>query len=196
MARTEHYTTRFEPKGIYHIYNRTVDKKPMFTTPANYQYFLERIKKYLLPVSDVYVYNLLGNHFHLLIRVKDTGEDTAHNTVSHAFQQMFQSYAMAFNRQQSRVGTLFQTPFKRASVNTGEYFSYLIWYIHANPQTHGLVTDFRLWPYGSYNSLISEKPTLLLRHELFTHFGGKEGFVAWHDAHHELLSDGGTLEDW
>src|SRR6187399_869783 len=131
MAKTEHYFTRFEPNCYYHIYNQSVDKKPLFTRPSNYLFFLSRLKKYLIELVDVFAYCLLGNHFHLLIRVKERAVDKA---VSHAFQQMFQSYAMAFNKQEKRVGTLFQSPFKRVEVKTEAYFNYLVWYIHANPQ--------------------------------------------------------------
>jgi len=193
MAKTEHYTTRLEPKGIYHIYNRAVGKQQLFTSPANYQFFLDRIKKYLVAVVDVYAYCLLGNHFHLLIRVR---EGESHKTVSHAFQQMFQSYALAFNKQEGRVGTLFQTPFKRAEVHTEAYFHYLVWYIHSNAQHHGLVKDFRQWPYSSYHSLLSDRPTLLLRDELLQGFGGREAFIAFHEAWHDMLGNDEMLEDW
>src|SRR5690606_20583846 len=144
----------------------------------------DRIKKYLIPLVDVYAYNLLGNHFHLLIRVKDTADN---KSVSHAFQQMFQSYAMAFNNQEGRVGTLFQTPFKRAEVHSESHFQYLVWYIHANARHHGMVTDFRHWPHSSYQALLSEKPTLLSRDALHAQFGGLDAFIAFHQAWHELL---------
>src|SRR5262245_51119645 len=130
MAKTEHYFTQLKPNGFYHVYNRTVDKKPLFTRPGNFQFFLDRMKKYLADVLDVFAYCLLKNHFHLLVRIKEL---VTHKTASHSFQLMFQSYAQAFNKQENRVGTLFQTPFKRAEVTSEKYFHYLIWYLHSNP---------------------------------------------------------------
>ena len=47
MAKTEHYYTRFENDGIYHVYNRTVDRKPMFTSDENYAFFIRQFDKYL-----------------------------------------------------------------------------------------------------------------------------------------------------
>src|ERR1035438_10627160 len=70
MAKTEHYYTQFEPDRFYHVYNRSVDQKPMFTQVRNYEYFLEKMNLYLTPFLDVYAYCLMNNHFHLLIKVK------------------------------------------------------------------------------------------------------------------------------
>jgi putative transposase len=71
MTKLEHYHTKFEEGNFYHIYNRTVDKQPMFRSDANYEYFLKKYDEYLSPVIDTYAYCLLGNHFHLLIHVQE-----------------------------------------------------------------------------------------------------------------------------
>ena len=42
MAKTEHYYTKFERGRFYHVYNRTVDKQPMFRGNKNYEYFLNK----------------------------------------------------------------------------------------------------------------------------------------------------------
>jgi len=39
MAHIEHYYTKFEEEWFYHIYNRTIDKQPMFKNDGNYEYF-------------------------------------------------------------------------------------------------------------------------------------------------------------
>ena len=71
MALTEHYYTKFEEGNFYHIYNRTVDRKPMFKNEGNYEFFLKKYDLYLSPVVDTYAYCLLGNHFHLMISIQD-----------------------------------------------------------------------------------------------------------------------------
>ena len=111
LAQTAHYYTKFEEGKFYHVYNRTVDQKPMFRSNDNYAFFLRKYNHYLSPVIYTYTYCLLGNHFHLLIRVKDvsdiqlkdivTSEEfnkPIHEIVSHQFQRFFQSYSMAFNK--------------------------------------------------------------------------------------------------
>lgn len=144
---------------------------------------------------DTYAYCLLGNHFHLLIRIPEdidltafekssNGVDRAtlstHDIISHQFQKFFQSYAMAFNKQQSRTGTLFQTPFKRALIDSDAYFTQLLYYIHPKPQLQGLIEDFRDWKWSSYNSLLSDKPSKLKKQEVIKWFGNEEGYRHYH----------------
>jgi hypothetical protein len=59
---------------------------------------------------------------------------STHDIVSHQFGKFFQCYAMAFNEHHNRVGTLFQTPFKRALIDEEQYLLQLVYFIHANPQ--------------------------------------------------------------
>jgi len=192
MAKTEHYYTRFENDGIYHVYNRTVDRKPMFTSDENYAYFIRQFDKYLSKYIKIYAYNLLGNHFHFMIKVNDltdlttfeklsnlelpNQQKTTHDIVSHQFKKFFQSYAMAFNKEQKRIGTLFQTPFKRVRLDDVNYLRELACYINTNAQKHNLVKDFRDWKWSSYHNIISNKETKLLKEELISYFEDADNF--------------------
>ncbi|WP_310378620.1 hypothetical protein [Flavobacterium sp.] len=82
MAKKEHYYTRFENDGIYHVYNRTVDRKPLFTSDENYAYFIRQFDKYLSNYVKIYAYNLLGNHFHFMIKVNDLTDLTTFQKLS------------------------------------------------------------------------------------------------------------------
>ena len=196
MAKKEHYYTRFENDGIYHVYNRTVDRKPMFTSSENYAYFIRQFDKYLSNYIKIYAYNLLGNHFHFIIKVNDltdlttfqklsnlelpNKQKTTHDIVSHQFKKFFQSYAMVFNKEQNRIGTLFQTPFKRVRVEDENYLRELACYINTNAQKHSLVKDFRDWKWSSYHNTISNKDTKLLKEELMGYFGDIDNFEYCH----------------
>jgi putative transposase len=79
---------------------------------------------------------------------------------------------MAFNKQHYRTGNLFQRPFKRIEVNKESYFTQAIIYIHANALKHKLVKDFATYEWSSYQSIISDKPTLLQKQEVIEWFGG------------------------
>lgn len=191
MAKVEHYFTKFEEHCFYHVYNRTVDRQPMFKNADNYRFFLKQYDNYLSPVVDTYAFCLLGNHFHILIKVKQLEADenaenkkTAHDIVSHQFRKFYQSYSMAFNKQHSRVGTLFQTPFKRALIDSDIYFTRLVTYIHTNPQLHGLTNDFRNWEWSSYNRLIAEHPSKLMREDVINWFGNK---INYSNAHSNII---------
>ncbi len=65
------YSNAFEEGYFYHIYNRGNNSELLFKEEANYIYFLKLIRKYILPVADIYTYCLLNNHFHILIRIKE-----------------------------------------------------------------------------------------------------------------------------
>ena len=199
MAYTEHYFTRFETGCFYHVYNRSVDKKPMFKNTGNYEYFLRKYDQYLSGVVDTYAYCLLGNHFHLLVRIQDlttfeklsnladaAPAKTPHDIVSHQFQKFFQSYAMAFNKQHNRIGTLFQTPFKRALVDSYQYYKQVIYYIHANPQLHGLAADFKDWKWSSYNRFLIDSITKLRKQEVLDWFGSKDDYVKYHSGKQDV----------
>ncbi len=79
------------------------------------------------------------------------------------FSNCFNAYTKAFNKRNQRTGALFERPFGRKLVDSPRYFHNLVVYIHRNPQNHGLVDDFRDWPYSSYDAILSEKPTQVAR---------------------------------
>ena len=122
MAKKEHYYTRFENDGIYHVYNRTVDRKPMFTSNENYAYFIRQFDKYLSNYIKIYAYNLLGNHFHFMIKVNNlthlttfgklsnlpteklpNQQKTTHDIVSHQFKNF--SKVMQWLLTKSKTGS-------------------------------------------------------------------------------------------
>jgi putative transposase len=214
MAKTQHYYTQFEEGHFYHIYNRTIDKQPMFRSDDNFEFFLKKYDEYLSPVADTFAYCLLGNHFHFLIRVKESlttspdlttfeklsnlpdakvAENPVHQAVAHQFRKFFQSYAMAFNKQHQRIGTLFQTPFKRAIVKSDSYFTQLIYYIHSNPQHHNLIDDFRKWKWSSYKRILLDRPSKLKKEEVIDWFGNKQAYQEYHNTLQKIMLDDSLL---
>jgi len=153
---------------IYHIYNRGNNHEKLFFEDENYFYFMKLYEKYLLPVLDLYCYCLLPNHFHFLIRVKEESEISEMiktSKVSKTFEvwrpfaNFFNAYAKAINKKYQREGSLFQYKFKRKEITTEKYFYNLVHYIHANPQKHNIVDDFRKYRFSSYQAIISDKPS-------------------------------------
>lgn len=68
------YLPDFIEHGIFHVYNRTNNKEKLFLSNENRLFFLKRFKDILSPFVDTYCWNLLPNHFHLLIKIK-SGND-------------------------------------------------------------------------------------------------------------------------
>ncbi|GAB2568215.1 hypothetical protein GCM10027190_17500 [Spirosoma areae] len=168
----------------------------------NYFFFLKRYADFMTPVVDTFAYCLLGNHFHLLIRVKSEhilkqqlisekreqkigGLHSTEHIASKQFARLFSSYTQTINKAVGRTGALIETPFERKEVNDEEYFTRLIWYIHHNPQKHRLISDFRHYPYSSYRSHLSTKPTRLVREYVLAWFGGVNAYTAFHEQEHD-----------
>jgi len=58
----------------YHIYNRGVNGENIFIEERNYDHFLKLYEKHLEPITDLFAYCMLRNHFHVAVRVKSKNE--------------------------------------------------------------------------------------------------------------------------
>ena len=118
-------------------------------------------------------YCLLPNHYHFLVR--QDGEIP----ISMTMQSIFNSYSKAFNRQQKRTGTLFESPFKSILVDSQEYLLHLCRYIHRNPIAgkRPLVKDLSNWPYSNYPEWLGVRDGGLIdRNFIANTFPGKDSY--------------------
>lgn len=164
-----------ESDSYYHIYNRGNNGDHIFYEYENYVYFLTLLKKYLLPISDIYAYCLLKNHFHILLKIKNNIEKP-----SQYFSNLFNAYTKAINKKYNRTGSLFEKPFKRIKITDEKYLKTLILYIHLNPEHHQICSDFRRYKYASYKSIISIKNTNIDRDSVLILFDGLQNFIETH----------------
>ena len=158
-----------QPGVIYHIYNRGVNGETIFREKRNYTYFINLTARHIQPVADTYAFCLLPNHFHLAIEVKQ--DLSGLRPPSQAFSNLFNAYAKAINIAYQRTGPVFERPFKRIPVKGSQYLLRLLIYFHQNPQRHGLIDDFRDWPYSSYGVLTGNQPTFIKRDVVREWFG-------------------------
>jgi REP element-mobilizing transposase RayT len=179
---------KIEPERYYHIYNRGNNEGAIFFDEENYTYFLVLVKKYLLPISYIYAYCLLKNHFHILLRVKKDVENT-----SQSFSNLFNAYTKAINKKYNRTGSLFEKPFKRIKIEDENYLKTLVLYIHLNPEHHQICNDFSNYKYSSYRSLISLKSTNLDRDFILYLFENTEHFKEAHVQRKILINEQNKL---
>lgn len=113
---------QFEQGHIYHIYNQGSNRQRIFFTEENYVFFLQKMKKYLLPYCDILAWCLMPNHFHWMVYVHSTGVDrTATDGVipNHPVSKktrnlndsigiLLRSYSRAIANQERRSGALFR----------------------------------------------------------------------------------------
>jgi len=181
---------------FYHIYNRGNNSEDIFIEDKNYQYFFDLWGKYIVPIAETYSYCLMRNHFHFLVRIRDskileiskTSEVFKTSEVwresiyfSRQFSNLFNAYAKAINKRYNRTGSLFQTRFGRKRVTCNTYLFNLVQYIHFNPQHHGFVDDFREYPYSTYYVFLADKKTNVACLAVLYLFGDNNKFINFHD---------------
>lgn len=154
--------------------------------------------KYIEPVAETFAWCLLKNHFHILVRIKEKSEiiedELSYSTTekpkvidpSRQFSHLFNAYTQAINKRHNRTGSLFETTFERKLVTNEKYLQQLVFYIHNNPVHHGFVKQMSLYPWSSYDTVISVKPTKLKREEIIEQFGDKENFIFYHKQQQSL----------
>jgi REP element-mobilizing transposase RayT len=136
----------------YHIYNRGVNRQPIFFGEANWIFFIRLIQKYFQPnLVEILAYCLMPTHYHLLVYLLT--DDFAKKVM----QPFSVSYTKAINEQHERVGPLFQGPFQTAWVGQSTYLLQLSSYIHMNPVHVNLVKHPADWPYSSYRDYIGSR---------------------------------------
>lgn len=165
----------FVNQSFYHIYNRGVEKRQIFSNERDYQRFLQTIFYYQFtgpkpPFSKkdslvyqnldftknpkavaILCYCLMPNHFHLLVRQNKEGG------IHKFMQQTLNSYTKYFNTKNKRVGPLLQGTFKAVPIETDEHLLHVSRYIHLNPFVSDLTRDLESYPYSSYLNFIGQK---------------------------------------
>lgn len=175
-------TTPLLTGQYYHIYNRGVNKQPIFymqsdylraievcayyrysNPPVRYSYFIRlshEEKKRLLNTLEndhenlviIVVYTLMPNHFHLIVK------QIADEGVSQFISIWENSLTRFINTKHQRVGPLFQGPFKAVRVEDDNQLIHLSRYIHLNPYTSYIVKSIdqlKNYPWSSYLEYIN-----------------------------------------
>lgn len=181
-----------EAGQTYHIYNRGIDRQPLFFSEMNYSYFMKLYFKHVSPIAETFAYCLMHNHFHFLIKIRENedlpeGYQSERNSLSLPFSHWFNAYAQAINKQQNRTGGLFHRPFRRVLIKNERQLVQTIMYIHGNPKHHKVHDDFQQYPFSSFSRLLCDFPTQLKRDDVMDFFEGKSNFLAAHEAYDEYL---------
>lgn len=156
---------KFANGRYYHLFNRGVEKRDIFSLKEDYQHFLETLfyyqfgnpkpslsthKRFKLvdfennqKIIEINTYCLMPNHFHLLVRQLDK------NGVQDFARKVLNSYTKYFNTKNKRVGHLFQGAFKAVPVETDKQLLHLSRYIHLNPFVANLVNKPEEYQFSS-----------------------------------------------
>ena len=162
----------FRSGHYYHIYNRGVNRQAIFFNDENWGYFMKRMRHYCTSeLIEIIAYCLMPNHYHILAYLKDD------SLSAKIMQPLSVSYTKAVNRQQGRVGPLFQGAFRAKLVDKTEYLLHLSRYLHLNPVLAGLVEDPAAWKFSSYRDYIGlRRGTLPQPNIVLSHFPSGEAY--------------------
>jgi len=158
--------------SFYHIYNRGVDKNHIFLDEVDYKTFLRSLRIYLSPKEkiikelkdenliakvlplnnffnkiDLIGFCLMPNHFHLLLRQKDS------SSIEFFMRSLASKYVRYFNQKYRRVGPLFQGIYKAVLIESEEQLLHTSRYIHLNPieiLKDSFLIDYRWSSYPAY----------------------------------------------
>jgi putative transposase len=182
---------KYTEDGVYHVYNRGVEKRDIFLDSNDYKYFLYLLKYYLTPEMEedqtvsrqgetlprdrgkpkfceeigLIAYCLMPNHFHLVI--KQANKDS----MSRFMKSLSTNYSMYFNRTYDRVGTLFQGPYKAVLVVEDNYLMHLVRYVHLNPVVKKLAGSLPAkeaggWEWSSHGDYLGSRKSKWLSPDL------------------------------
>lgn len=146
----------------YHVYNRGVDKRDIFSDRIDVRRFVESINEFnqidiigsLInlrkfknikkgpkalsggePLVAIVAYCLNPNHFHFVLKQLEDGG------ISKFMQKLQGGYTSYFNVKNSRSGSLFQGTFKAQHMGSENYFNKILGYVNKNYQVHNIPDD-------------------------------------------------------
>lgn len=190
---------------IYHVFNRSIAKQPIFNTKRDYNRFLEAINYYKFldtpfrfshffrmdskeraslmenlkknnKLVQILAFCIMPNHFHLLVRqLEDNGILTLVKNIQN-------SYAKYFNIKYKRTGSLFQEQFKAIRLETDEQLLHVSRYIHINPLTAYIVKNIAeliSYPWTSFMDYVgNNERDIINTSEILAFFpSGKKDFL-------------------
>jgi REP element-mobilizing transposase RayT len=143
----------------YHIFNRGVDKRNIFSERYDLERFLQSMREFnsVEPIGSIYEnsfnkdQNSLGssasklkplvnficfcvnpNHYHFIL------EAATDHGIEKFMHRLGTGYTKYFNEKYERTGVLFQGKYKAIHINSNEYLLHLSAYINLNDKIHRL----------------------------------------------------------
>jgi putative transposase len=206
----------YVPNGVYHIYNRGIEKQDIFKEDEDYVIFLWYLKSYLLPSDDpafknlpvgikreilnfnlykrikLIAFVLMPNHFHLMLKQTDE------RAIIELLRRLSNAYVKYFNTKYKRIGPLFQGKYKAVLIDKESYFLHLTRYIHRNPLEilkKSTGEELIKYPFSSYPDYCGERKfSFIYKDEILDYFKSiKEsdlrGFKSYRDFVENYLID-------
>jgi len=168
---------------IYHVFNRSIEQKPIFTEKREWDralltldyyrfsdvftslsqllqleidkrnFFLSQLKQKGRKLVEIISYCLMPNHYHLLLK------QIRDNGIKEFISNFSNSYTRYFNIKHNRIGPIFQGYFKSVRIEDTEQLIHVCRYIHINPVVSAFIGKNELaeYPYSSFVEYLGKK---------------------------------------
>jgi putative transposase len=143
------YVPRIEvPDGYFHLGTRGNNKRQIFLDDGDRKRFLLLLGKVAKRYAwSIYAYCLMGNHYHLVLRLGEAG-------LSRGMCELNTAYAVGFNARYARINHLFGRRFWSEHITTETYLFEAIRYVVRNPVRAGICGSCAEWPWSSYRGTV------------------------------------------
>ena len=169
---------------FYHIYNRGVDKRIVFSDAYDIKRFLQSMEEFntLRPIGSIYensfvqksklssstaklvnvvCFCLNPNHFHLLL------EQVAKKGIEKFMHRLSGGFTQHFNFRNQRSGSLFQGRYKAKHIDSNEYLLHVSAYINLNNRVHKLSSSTAK---SSWNEYVEKEKGLCAKNIVLDQF--------------------------
>jgi len=163
MARRPriHYTG-----ALYHVMLRGNGGAEIFFDNADRRHFLGLVAEGVVRYRHrIHAFCLMANHVHFALQVGEVA-------LSKIMQNLSFRYTRWINKEQRRMGHLFQGRYKAILVDGDAYVVELTRYIHLNPVRVGIVKDPASYRWSGHRYYVGkEKVPWLTTNWVLSHFG-------------------------
>lgn len=192
----------FANNEVYHVFNRGVEKRPIFINKRDYyralqtldyyqysgissslsqvlklekekrDFFLTQLKLKGKRLVEILSFCLMPNHFHLLLKQLQEGG------IKTFLSNFSNSYTKYFNIKNNRIGPLLQGNFKAVRIEDDNQLIHVCRYIHINPAVSLVIKEEELvdYPYTSLPEYLGRKEGFCKIDEVLTYFSSLKRF--------------------
>lgn len=164
------------PGATYHVMNRGLAARPIFTSDADRASFLKGLAEVQARWGlRIFAYCLMQTHYHLCVQ-------TPRVPLARSMRHIDGVYTQRYNRRHRRDGPLFRGRYRAIVLETDRYLLAVVRYIHQNPVAAGQVTHPEQYRWSSLSHYLTGhgKPPWLETKTVLGHFGGRsQAFLAF-----------------
>lgn len=195
-------TVPFISNQVYHVFNRSIARLPIFIERTDYERVLDLVNYYRFnrpplrfshykrlsieqkaefeksfminenSMLEILAYCIMPNHFHFLLQPKKD------NAVSNFMRNLQNSYSKYFNTKRERTGSLFQFMFKAVRMETDQQLLHVSRYIHLNPVTSYLrkIKDLDAYEWSSFKDYAFNTSSFVNREMVLASFKSNQEY--------------------